>query len=141
MGSQTRGGQMSQRFVRWMSRILIVCMTALPFQAQAGLIGTGAVVTAADAQAARDTLRGIIDRASAAGKLQAWGVTREQAQARIAALTDVEVADLAARAERAPVGADGAGVGLILILIFLVWRFFIEPSLNPDTKKADSKKK
>ena len=132
---------MSQTFVRWVSRILIVSMAALPFQLQAGMIGTGAVVTATDAKAARDTLRGIVERASAAGKLQAWGITREQAQARIAALTDVEAADLAARAERVPAGADGAGIGILIVLLFLLWRFFIEPSLNPETKKGDAKKK
>ena len=132
---------MSQTFVRWMSRILIVSMTALPFQLQAGMVGTGAVITAADAKAARDTLRGIVERASAAGKLQAWGVTREDAQARIAALTDLEAADLAARAERVPAGADGAGIGILIILLFLLWRFVLEPVFNPETKKGDAKKK
>jgi len=141
MGSETRGGQMSQTFVRWVSRILIACMALLPLQLQAGLIGTGTVVTAADAQAARDTLRAMVERASAAGKLQSWGVTREQAQARIAALTDMEAADLAARAERAPAGADGAGIGILIVLIFLLWRFVLEPVFNPDTQKGDGKKK
>ena len=132
---------MSQTFVRWVSRILIVCMAMLPLQLQAGLIGTGSVVTAADAQAARDTLRAMVERASAAGKLQSWGVTREQAQARIAALTDMEAADLAARAERAPAGADGAGIGILIVLLFLLWRFVLEPVFNPDTQKGDGKKK
>ncbi|HXR58391.1 MAG TPA: PA2779 family protein [Burkholderiales bacterium] len=132
---------MSQTFVRWVSRILIACMALLPLQLQAGLIGTGTVVTAADAQAARDTLRAMVERASAAGKLQSWGVTREQAQARIAALTDMEAADLAARAERAPAGADGAGIGILIVLIFLLWRFVLEPVFNPDTQKGDGKKK
>jgi hypothetical protein len=132
---------MSQTFVRWVSRILIVCMALLPMQLQAGLIGTGSVVTGADAKAARDTLRAMVERASATGKLQAWGVTREQAQARIAALTDAEAADLAARAERAPAGADGAGIGILIVLLFLLWRFVLEPVFNPETQKGDGKKK
>jgi hypothetical protein len=132
---------MSQTFVRLVSRILIVCMAALPLQLQAGMIGTGAVVTAADAKAARDTLRSLVERASAAGKLRAWGVTRGEAQARIAALTDEEAADLAARAERVPAGADGAGIGLLIVLLFLLWHFVLEPAWNPETKKGDAKKK
>ena len=130
---------MSGTFVRIVSRVLIVCMAALPLQLQAGMIGTGAAVTAEQGQAARETLRGIVDRAAAAGKLQAYGIAPQQAQARIAALTDAEAAALAERAGRAPAGADGAAVGLLVILVFLVWHFFVSPTMNPDAKK-DGKK-
>src|SRR5258706_14057038 len=85
--SQT-GERMKSVFSRFVSRVLIVCMACLPLQLQAGLIGTGEAVSAEQAQAARDTLRGIVDRAEAAGKLRAHGISPQQAHARIAALTD-----------------------------------------------------
>lgn len=131
---------MNKTFVRWVSRVLIVCMAWLPAQLHAGLVGTGAVAGGADAQAARETLRGIVERAAAAGRLQSLGLTPQQARERIAALTDAEAALLAARAERAPAGADGAGIGLLIVLLFLLWRFVLEPAWSPDTKKDDKKK-
>lgn len=131
---------MNRFFVRVLSRVLIVCVAALPLQLQAGMIGTGEAVTAEKGQAARDALRVIVDRAAAAGKLQAHGLTAPQAQARIAALTDAEAALLAQRVERAPAGADGAAVGLLIIIVFLIWHFIVGPSINPETKKDEKKK-
>jgi len=132
---------MSKTFVRWISRVLIVCTAFLPLQAQAGLVGTGSVVSAAQGEAARDALRAVFERAEAAGRLQAFGVTAQQARERIAALTDVEAAHLAARAGQAPAGADGAALGILFVLLFLVWRFMLDPALKPDAKKDDGKKK
>jgi hypothetical protein len=132
---------MSKTFVRWVSRVLIVCTALLPLQAQAGLVGTGSVVSAAQGEAARDTLRAVFERAEAAGRLQAFGITAQQARERIAALTDAEAANLAARAGHAPAGADGAALGILFVLVFLLWRFVLEPASKPDTKKDDGKKK
>lgn len=130
---------MSRFFVRFVSRMLIVCVAALPLQLQAGMIGTGQV-SAGQGQAARDTLRGIVDRAAAAGALEAHGLTPEQARARIAALTDDEAALLAQRVEQLPAGANGAGIGLLIIVVFLIWHFIVGPALNPETTKGGKKK-
>jgi uncharacterized protein DUF6627 len=140
MGSLTPGGQMNRVFVRFVSKLLILCIAILPLQLQAGMIGTGAALSAGQADAARDTLRGMVERASAAGKLQAYGISPQQAQARIAALTDAEVALLAERVQSLPAGADGAGVGLLIIILFLIWHFWVGPALNPDTPKGEKKK-
>lgn len=140
MGWETLGGQMSGLFVRFVSRVLIVCVAALPLQLQAGMIGTAEAVSAERAQTARDALRGIVDRAAAAGKLQAHGITAQQAHARIAALTDLEAASLAARAERLPAGADGAAIGLLVIIVFLIYHFWVAPAMKPEAKKDDKKK-
>src|SRR5262245_37387648 len=113
---------MRKSFVRMTSGALIACMAALPLHAQAGLIGTDAV-TIERAQSSRQVLSGMLARTDAAAKLQSFGLTAQQAQARLAALTDVEVALLADRVERLPAGADGSGIGLLVILIFLVYHF------------------
>lgn len=112
---------MGTSFVRLVSRILIVCMIGLPFQVRAGLIGTDEVVSAAQAQAARDTVAGFLNRTEVAGRLQGLGLTPQAARDRVAALTDAEVATLAGRIESLPAGADGSGILLLILIGVLIW--------------------
>ena len=112
---------MSTSFVRLVCRMLIVCMIGLPFQVNAGLIGTDAVVSAAQAQAARDTVQSLINRADVAGQLQALGLTPQAAKDRVNALTDSEVAKLAGQIESLPAGADGTGLVLLILVVILIW--------------------
>ncbi|MGH8704502.1 MAG: PA2779 family protein [Burkholderiales bacterium] len=104
-----------------MSRILIVCMIGLPFNVHAGLIGTDEVVSIAQAQAARDMVRQFVDRTEVASQLQALGLTPEAAKDRVNALTDSEIVQLAAQMDRAPAGADGGWVLLILLAVLIWW--------------------
>lgn len=112
---------MGTSFVRLVSRILILCMIGLPFQVQAGLIGTDEVVSAAQARAARDTVAGFLNRTEVAGQLQALGLTPHAAKDRVAALTDAEVAKLAGQIESLPAGADGSGLLLLILIGVLIW--------------------
>ena len=111
---------MSTSFIRFISRLLVVCMIGLPFQVNAGMIGTDAVVSAAQAQAARTTVLSQISRAEIAGQLQSFGLTPQAASDRVAALTDAEVAKLAGQIESLPAGADG-GLLLLILLGVLIW--------------------
>jgi len=119
---------MSPRFVRTLCRILIVAVFALPLEASAGLVGTDAAVAAATASAQRQALLGMLDRKGAAAQLQALGVRPDEARARIAALTDAEVAQLSKGLQTLPAGADGGAIGILLVLIFLFWKFVWVPS-------------
>ena len=113
---------MTSKLARFVCRILVVCMAALPFQAQAVLVGTGEA--AAGQNHARTTVDAFIDRTEVATRLQALGVSPQAAKERVAALSNAEVASLADRIDRLPAGAwAGAGLGLILVAIFLLWRF------------------
>lgn len=125
---------MSTPFVRFVSRILIVCMLGLPFQARAELISTDEVVSAAQAQAARDTLNSFMNRSDVAAQLQALGLTPQAARERVDALTDAEVAGLAGRIERLPSGA--AVLGLLFVLAFLLWRFTASEEAKAAPKAA-----
>ena len=110
-------------FTRLISRLLIVCMIGLPFQAHAGLIGTDEVVSAAQAAAARTTVASVLSRSDVASQLQSLGLTPQAAKDRVAALTAAEVAKLAGQIESLPAGADSSA-GLILVLILvgvLIW--------------------
>ncbi len=113
---------MSTSFVRLLSRLLIVCLIGLPFQVNAGMIGTDQVVTAAQAQAARATVLSQLSRAEVASQLQSLGLTVQNAQDRVAALTDTEVAKLAGQIDSLPAGASSGGAILVIILIgVLIW--------------------
>ena len=112
---------MSTPFFRLVSRILIVCMIGLPFQVHAGLIGTDSVVAAAQAQAARDAVTSVLNRADVISQLQSLGLTPQAAKDRVNALTDQEVAKLAGQLQQVPAGADGTGVAVLIIVVLLIW--------------------
>lgn len=112
---------MSNTFIRTISRFVIVCMLALPFTANAGLIGTNAVVSAQQASAARATINSFVNRAELGSQMQALGLDPSNAQSRVAALTDAEAAQLAERISSLPAGADGTGLVLLILLGVLVW--------------------
>lgn len=116
---------MNAMFVRFVSRLLIASLFCLPIQAQADLIGTGQAMSAGQPQPARATL---------ADRIEALGVPLVNARERVAALSDAEVAQLSGELDRLPAGAAGLGVGLILVAIFLIWRFTLS-----DQAKAEKK--
>ena len=112
---------MSMSFVRLISRLLVVCMIALPFQVNAGMIGTDQVVTAAQAQASRTLVLSQVTRADVSGQLQSLGLSPQAAAERVAALTDAEVAKLAGQIQTLPAGAGGSGLVLLVLLGVLIW--------------------
>ncbi len=112
---------MRSSFVRLLSRILIVCMIGLPFQVQAGLIGTDQIVTAEQALAARDMVTSVLSRGEVASQLQALGLTPEAAKDRVAALTDQEVSKLAGQIQNLPAGANGGALLLLILVGVLIW--------------------
>lgn len=112
---------MRSSFARILSRILIVCMIGLPFQAHAGLIGTDQIVTAEQALAARDMVNSVMSRTDVASQLQALGLSPEAAKDRVAALTDAEVSKLAGQLQSLPAGADGGALVVLILIGVLIW--------------------
>jgi hypothetical protein len=93
--------------------------TGLPLPAHAVLIGTDQL-TQNDATA-RATIRNFLARAAVRRELAARGVDPAEAQARVAALSDSEARQLAARIDQLPAGGDGVGDVLgFLLLIFVI---------------------
>ena len=118
---------MSTSLVRILSRLLIVCLIGLPFQVSAGMIGTGDVVSAAQAAAARTSVATFLNRTEVAGQLQALGLTAQAAQDRVAALTDVEVARLAGQIDSLPAGAtSGWAIAAVILIGFLIYWYAIK---------------
>jgi hypothetical protein len=106
-------------FRRCISTALIVSMVGmgLPLSAQAGMVATPTVA----AQAAKERVLSVIERSDVRAQLESFGVNPADAKARVAALSDDEAAQLAARFDSLPAGADG-GASIIgaVVLIFLV---------------------
>lgn len=104
-------------------RALIVSMLALSFQtASAGLIGADQAAPGA-AQTDRAAVLEVLARADTASQLQAMGVDPLQARDRVAAMSDQEVAQLAADIRQAPAGADGGTVLAVLVIAAAIWYF------------------
>ena len=121
---------MNRAFIRFVSRILIASLVWLPLQAQAELIGSSQAAPAAQARSAR---------AAIAGHLESFGLAREAARERVAALTDAEILALADRVARLPAGSNGVGVGALLVLLFLIWRFFFSDQAKAEAAKPAAK--
>jgi len=102
-------------------RLLIVLMAWTPYQiAQAGMIGTDQVVSAAS-QAERTSVLNFVGRNDVASQLQSFGIDASSAKDRVAAMTDEEVRYLAGRIDSMPAGADGGGLLLLIIIIAVIW--------------------
>ena len=102
------------KFRKLVASLLVVCIggLGLPLPAQAGMVGTDSAV----ASGHRDTIRSMLDRADVRAALEARGVDAAVVKERVAALTDEEAADIAARIDEMPAGGI---LGLILV-VFLV---------------------
>lgn len=113
---------MNSVWAKTICRLLIVLMAWSPF-AQAGMIGTDQVVTAASS-ADRSTVLNFVGRSDVASQLQALGLDPATAKDRVAAMTDQEIQSLAGRINSLPAGADATGILLLLVVVAAVWYFW-----------------
>jgi len=129
---------------RILARVLVVCLcfAGLPMPAaQAELVATDRVEAAGKGQpAARAFLGSLLDRADVRAALESNGVSAEDAKARVAALSDDEVAGLTARFQSLPAGGSGfeavLWVGLIVFLILLLTDILGFTKVFPFTRPA-----
>jgi len=106
-------------FYRCLARVLIVCTMAIgmPLPASAGIVTTDQVQSAGD----RDKVRSFLDRAEVRAQMESMGVDGTAARARVDALTDEEVSNLAGRIDSLPAGGDGIlGVLFAIFIILLI---------------------
>jgi len=97
-----------------------LCTLGLPIPAaQAELVATDRVETTRQALSARELLRSLFDRADVRGALERQGVSGDDAKARVDALSDDEVEQVAARFDSLP--AAGSGIETALVIGFLVF--------------------
>lgn len=112
--------------MRLLLKRLIVCLLAISFAsmqltpAYAGMVGTQMLIDHAAAKIDRDRLRGTLEREQVRNLLAKHGVTSEQAQERIDALTDQEVNQLAAHFSDEPAGGFIVETVLVAAVIVLI---------------------
>lgn len=98
---------------RLIASLLVICM-AVPLPSQGAMLATDAVLGAGQ----RDEINRLLDRADVQSRLEAYGVRADEVKARVAALSDAEVAQLAAQIDSLPAGGDSI-LGL-LVLVFVI---------------------
>ena len=97
---------------RFISSLLIVCLAGLSVPAQAGML-------AVDADRAQ--IYRLLEREEVRIQLEAHGVRPVDVKARVAAMSDEEVAALAGQIETLPAGgADVLGVLLTVFIVLLI---------------------
>lgn len=115
-----------KRTTRWITSLVAACISFAGFMqtAQATLITTEQVAATEgvrSATAQRDHVNATLARADVMAGLAERGVSVEQARARVAALTDDEVAAVAHAIDTAPAGAaDVLGVLLTVFVVLLI---------------------
>jgi hypothetical protein len=87
---------------------------------QAAMISTEQVVTVAAAQQNRAKIAATFERPEVQAELQKMGISTEEAQARVAALTDAETVSIAHRVDSLPAGGEGILGALIFIFVLLL---------------------
>jgi hypothetical protein len=97
-------------FRRLMASVLILSL-ALPLPLQAGMLSTESALE-------RARIAAVLERSEVQQQLRAYGVSPDEIKARVAALSDTEAAELAARIDSAPAG--GLGLLSAIVLVFLV---------------------
>jgi hypothetical protein len=103
---------------RLIASLLIVSIAGIgmPLPAQAGIVSTDAALASAE----RDRIAAVLERADVRAQLEAYGVRAADVNARVAALTDEEAAQLAGKLDSLPAGGDGIIGALLLIFVVLL---------------------
>jgi len=122
---------MTRLFKRLLSSLLIVCLAGLGLPVHAGMLPTDA------GNAARSRVLTVLERDDVRAQLEAHGVTAAQVKARVAAMTDDELAQLAGRIDSLPAGGtDVLGVILIVFLVLLITDILGFTKIFPFTKSV-----
>lgn len=113
---------MIQPFKKIVAHTLITALlfVGIAQSAQATLVSTEQVVSAAAAQQNRAKINAAFQRPEVQAELQKMGISGDEAQARAAALTDDETAAVAHRIDALPAGGDGIVGAIVFIFILLL---------------------
>jgi hypothetical protein len=112
-----------RRLTKPVAHLVVLGMLALSLHlpaANAALVGTEAVVSAAQAQQDRERVLNTLNRDDVKAQLVARGVDPAQVQTRLESLTDEEVQTLDARMDQLPAGGDALGLLVFLFIVLLI---------------------
>ena len=121
---------MTRLFKRLISSLVIVCIAGLGLPVHAGMLPTDA------ANPERSRVLNLLDREDVLAGLKARGVSPAEVKARVAAMTDDEVAQLAGQIDSVPAGGtDVLTFILVVFIILLITDIMGVTHIFPFTKK------
>ena len=114
--------QQHSGFMRWTSRVMMVLMMSvgMPMTASANMVETDQAVNHALAEQSRVRIMALVGRDDVRAQLEAKGVTSEQAQARVNALTYEEAIQVSGKLDQLPAGGDILGTAVFIFIVLLV---------------------
>ena len=122
---------MTRFLKRLLSSLLIVCLAGLGLPVHAGMLPTDA------ANPGRAHVLTVLERSDVQAGLQAYGVSPADVKARVAAMTDDEVAQLAGQIDSLPAGGtDVLGFILVVFVILLITDILGFTHIFPFTKSV-----
>jgi hypothetical protein len=110
-------GDLMNNLKRCIAQALVVCIlgAGMPLPANAGIVTTGEIAASAE----HDRVGSFLDRAEVRAQLQTLGVDATVARARVAALTNEEAKELAARIDELPAGGVVGALVFIFVLLLV----------------------
>ena len=127
---------MTGLFKRLLSSLLIVCLAGLGLPVHAGMLPTDA------ANPARARVLTVLERSDVQAQLHANGVSPADVKARVAAMSDDEVGQLAGQIDSLPAGgSDALTIILVAFLILLILDILGITHIFPFTKSLKSSTK
>jgi hypothetical protein len=109
---------------------------AMPLTASAAMVETDVVVDHALAEQGRAKIMALMNRDDVRAQLEVRGVTSEQAQARVDALTDDEAMQIAGKLDQLPAGGDILGTAVFIFLVLLVTDILGYTKIFPFTRSV-----
>ena len=114
---------------RLIASLLVICI-AMPLPTQAAMVATDKALGGAD----REHVSQYLACADVQARLSQYGVNARDVQARIAAMSDDEVAQLAGKIDALPAGGDILGVIVLVFLVLLLTDILGFTKVFPFTK-------
>jgi hypothetical protein len=102
----------------WLS-ISLFCTLPLG-TAQAGMLGTDALIAQQQSQTQRQDIQNLLAREDVAAYLRAQGVNGDDLQGRLNSLSDAEISQMHAQLAELPAGGDILGTIVVIIVIFML---------------------
>jgi len=93
-------------------------VTSLP--AGAGIVGTEYMVTQEARAVTLDRIENVLAGEAVAARLEAWGVAPQAVSLRLAAMSDVELQQLATSIESDPAGGVLVVIGIVFVVLIIL---------------------
>lgn len=100
--------------------VLLSLLSVITLPVQAAMLNTQQLVEETSMTSERAKLNALMQREEVQSQFVEMGVSPEEVQQRVAALTDAEVAQLNHQMDQIPAGADVLGVLVLIFLVFIV---------------------